>query len=153
MGFTPRGYEYGSGSLQKLSTCHPVWRRIANRALKLSQYDIIIVCGHRGKEIQDAYYEAGKSMKKWPNSRHNRSDDPYQNYQDAISDAIDFAPYVNGRINWEDAHIFSNVAGCFMTVANDMAVRLRWGGDWDGDGESTDQRLMDWGHLEIDWED
>ena len=28
-------------------------------------------------------------------------------------------------------------------------VTIRYGGDWDTDGSTKDQSLMDWGHVEI----
>ena len=68
-----------------------------------------------------------------------------------MSDALDFAPYINGRIYWEDSHIFAVVAGVFMAAAKQQGFKIRWGGDWDSDGTTTDQTFMDWGHIEITW--
>ncbi len=39
-------------------------------------------------------------------------------------------------------------------VAAACGVKLRWGGDWDGDGDIHDQRLYDPAHFELaDWRD
>jgi len=145
-------HSYGTGSRAKLHTCHPTMVMIAERALELSPYDITIIHGWRGEEVQNALYDSHASHKQFPDSRHNKSDDPDCSIPLITSDAIDFAPYVDGAIDWEDTHIFAVIAGCFMAAAAQLGYTLRWGGDWDGDGWTTDQTLMDWGHVEIMWD-
>lgn len=142
---------YGTKSDAKLGTCHPMLKKIAYRALKRSPYDITIIHGWRGEAIQNALQESGASTKRFPDSRHNKTDDPNiaSDLRDKTSDAIDFAPWVNGDIPWKDTHIFAVVAGCFFAAAAEFGVTLRWGGDWDSDGSTTDQTLMDWGHVEL----
>ena len=144
-------FKYGSGSQSKLDTCHPVLQRIADEALRLSPYDITIVSGWRNMQEQNDLYDDGKSKLRFPESRHNKTSDPNVIEPATMSDALDFAPYVNGTINWEDSHIFSVVAGCFIAAAINLGYILRWGGDWDSDGKTTDQTFMDWGHVEITW--
>jgi peptidoglycan L-alanyl-D-glutamate endopeptidase CwlK len=143
-------FRYGGRSLEKLATCHPTLERIAHEALRISPYDITIIHGLRGEAVQNALYDSHASTKRYPDSRHNKTDD-YQLEKFKFSDALDFAPYVNGKIYWKDTHIFAVVAGCFIAAANNLEYKLRWGGDWDSDGTTTDQTLMDWGHLEMKW--
>ena len=145
-------YKYGKGSTTKLDTCHPVLQQIADEALSLSPYDISIIHGLRGEKLQNELYDKNDSEKIYPDSRHNKSDDPSVIDPHKISDALDFAPYVNGDIPWKDTHIFAVVAGCFISAAFDLGHILRWGGDWDSDGSTKDQTLMDWGHVEIMWD-
>ena len=87
----------------------------------------------------------GASHKQFPDSEHNfmRDDKP-------CSKAFDFGPWINGAIPWDDTHLFALVAGCYFAAATELGVRLRWGGDWDMDGLTTDQTFMDWGHLELE---
>ena len=144
-------YQYGARSVQRLETCHPVLQRIADEALMISPYDISIIHGWRDLVEQNTLYAAGASKLKFPDSRHNKTSDPSVIEQARMSDAIDFAPYINGGIDWNDTHIFGVVAGVFMSVAKGMGYTLRWGGDWDSDGSTKDQSFMDWGHLEIIW--
>jgi len=139
------GYSYGSKSMSKLKTCDPVLRAIAERALELSPYDITIVHGWRGEEVQNALQESGASTKRWPDSKHNYTRDNGE----PNSLAIDFAPWVNGTIPWNDTHIFAHIAGLMTAAAAEMRVSLRWGGDWDTDGSTKDQKLLDWGHVEL----
>ena len=145
-------FQYSVRSLKKLETCHPGLQRIAAEVLMVTPYDISIIHGWRGMAEQNSLEQEGKSTKLFPNSRHNKTDDLSVIDPHRMSDAIDFAPYVNGGIYWGDTHIFAVVAGCFIAVANDLGYTLRWGGDWDSDGRTTNQKLMDWGHIEIMWE-
>lgn len=147
-------YHYGTNSKAKLQTCHPNLQAIANRALEISPVDITIVHGLRGKDLQNELAKNGFSTKIYPNSRHNLTKDPDYMGTDGMfffSDALDFAPYVAG-IHWKDTHMFAVVAGVFMAAAKELGYKLRWGGDWDMDGQTTDQKFMDWGHIELVWE-
>ncbi len=139
-------YSYGTKSKAKLATVHDSMVMVADLALVRSPYDITIVHGWRGEEIQNALYESGASLKIYPNSKHNHLD----NDGFPLSLAIDFAPWVDGAIPWGDTHMFCIVAGVIMSVAEELNVPVRYGGDWDGDGSTKDQTLMDWGHLELD---
>ena len=85
------------------------------------------------------------SKKRWPDSKHNFTVEGIG----PSSQAFDFGPWVNGGIPWDDTHLFALIAGVFFAAADDLKIKLRWGGDWDMDGLTTDQTFMDWGHMEI----
>jgi hypothetical protein len=59
--------------------------------------------------------------------------------------AIDVALLqASGEVKWD--------AGALMLFARLMQAANRqvvWGGDWDGDGRTDDERLHDWPHLEL----
>ena len=130
-------FAYGAASKAKLATCHQTLEDIAERALELSPYDITIVHGWRGEEVQNALFDSGASKKRWPDSEHNHTDELDQSRRSrSLSVSI--------------THIFAVIAGCFMAAAKDFGETLRWGGDWDSDGSTTDQTLMDWGHVELE---
>jgi len=138
-------HSYGTKSTDRLETCHDELYEIAVLGLKRSPYDVTIIHGWRGQTIQDALYDSGASTKKYPNSKHNYTD------TDGIplSLAFDFAPWVDHKIPWGDSHIFAIIAGCFFAAASELDYKIRYGGDWDSDGSTKDQTLMDWGHVEI----
>lgn len=139
-------HKYGAASMEKLASCHPMLAKVAVRALEICPYDITIVFGHRGEEVQNTLFARGSSEKKFPLSKHNRLGSNGQ----PQSEAIDFAPYINGSIPWNDTHIFAVVAGSFFAAAIELGATLRWGGDWDSDGLSKgDQQFFDYGHIEI----
>ena len=136
---------FGSASVAKLDTCHPDLRDIALLALSRSPYDFTVVHGWRGEDIQNALQESGASTKRYPNSKHNHVDGNGV----PLSLALDFAPWIDNDIPWSDTHIFTIVAGVFLAAAAELEVPVTYGGDWDSDGSTQDQTLMDWGHLEL----
>lgn len=146
-------YSFGSGSRAKLDTVHPDLRECAELALSRSPYDFTIVHGWRGEEVQNALFASGASTKRYPESKHNGTVDiayvSQGNKQFEISDAIDFAPWIDGTIPWGETHIFACIAGCLFAAADELGIKLRWGGDWDTDGNTKEHRLQDWGHVEI----
>jgi peptidoglycan L-alanyl-D-glutamate endopeptidase CwlK len=135
---------FGKSSREKLLTCDPALRAVATRALELSPVDFTIIYGWRDQATQNALVASGNSKTPWPTSKHNAV-----NSQGPCSRAIDFAPVSNGRIDWKDTHMFALVAGVLFAAAKERGVKLRWGGDWDSDGNTTDQKFMDWGHIEL----
>lgn len=40
-------------------------------------------------------------------------------------------------------------AGYVMRVADELGIKLRYGGDWDGDKKTADQSFNDLPHYEI----
>ncbi len=139
-------YSFGSKSLAKLETVHATLNNIAMRALETSPYDFTIIHGWRGEEVQNALQESGVSTKRFPDSKHNVTE---PDFGGPMSMAIDFGPWIESDIPWDDTHIFAVIAGCFFTAAHEFGEQIRWGGDWDSDGSTKDQKLMDWGHVEL----
>ena len=125
---------YSALSESRLSTCHPNLQRLFRKVLE--GYDHTIVCGHRGREEQDEAFRAGFSKKKWPEGKHNASP----------SLAVDVAPY---PIDWEDSARFYHFAGYVKRVAEELGIKIRFGGDWNDDLHFRNERFMDLVHFEI----
>lgn len=143
-------FTYGTRSKSKLATCHSELQDVFALYLKWQLYDITIVHGWRGEEIQNDAFLQGNSTKQWPDSKHN-----YINPEThkAESLAVDFAPWCmlpNGKmgIPWKDTHAFAVIGGILLASSRELGYNMRYGGDWDMDGLTTDQTLMDWGHIE-----
>jgi len=98
--------------------------------------DITIIAGFRGQILQDRWYAEGKSKVMYPNSKHNTYP----------SRAVDWAPY---PIDWADTERFVFVAGRMFQIADQMGIKIRWGGDWDSDGRQIDENFRDYGHVEL----
>lgn len=149
-------YSYGVKSQGKLDTCHSALNKTANAGLIVSPVDITIIHGWRGQEVQEALFASGASEKDWPDSKHNNYD-MAGDFRIEESLAFDFGPWVDGKVPWKDTHMFALIAGIFFAVFDQLQIEgeisnqilLRWGGDWDMDGSTTDQKLMDWGHMEL----
>ena len=66
--------------------------------------------------------------------------------------AVDVAPY---PIDWHDQRRFDYFAGHVMATAKllhyegFMRHRVRWGGDWNNDGQLRDNEFNDLVHFEL----
>lgn len=142
-------FVFGTASQARLATVHPELRAAAVQALEWQIYDFTIVCGFRNEAAQEQAFLTRASTKRWPYSQHNvvgADGEPK-------SEAFDFAPWCqlpdgSMGIPWEDTHAFAIVGGIILAAGAFLGVRLRWGADWDMDGITTDQSLMDYGHVE-----
>lgn len=137
-------FKYGFNSKARLYTCHPELIRMAFRAITISPVDITIVCGARDKFHQNLWLENRTSKKRWPNSKHNAGEGALREK----SDALDFAPWIKGRIPWGDEGAFYGMALVFGAAAKIEGIEIRPGSDWDRDGLTEDQTFMDLGHIE-----
>ena len=97
--------------------------------------DIIITEGLRTLEQQKKYLATGKS--KTLKSRH------------LIGNAIDICFSVNGKINWDDMTYWALAGKHFNQYAKSKGLNLRWGGDWNGNGNYKDEKFLDAPHFEI----
>jgi len=143
-------FSFGAGSNKKLLTVRFDLRDVVRQVMALQVYDFTIVHGYRGEEVQNQAFLSGASTKQWPDSQHNTTDSD----GDPSSNAVDFAPWCmlpggHMGIPWDDTHAFAVLGGMFIAVGATYGTLIRYGGDWDMDGKTTDQRLMDWGHIEV----
>lgn len=109
------GFTWGKASKERLGAVNPIMAKVANRALELSPYDFTIAQGLRTIEEQKKLVAEGKSQTM--RSKH------------LGGTAIDFAPIVNGKANWDEKYVFA-VADAFKKAADELGVNLRWGGNW-----------------------
>lgn len=130
---------FGKASRERLETCHLDIQNVMNAVIE--KYDITIVCGYRNEEDQEKAYRDKLSQVRFPDSKHNTFP----------SLAVDVAPYItaDGEIPWEDGEAFAKMAGYILATADSMGVSLRWGGDWDGDNRTDDEKFRDRPHFEI----
>lgn len=125
--------KFSQSSIDKLETCHPDLVKLFNEVVK--EFDCIILEGHRGKEDQDKAFREGKSKLPWPKGKHNK----------LPSEAVDVAPY---PVDWKDRERFIYFAGFVMGRAAELGIKIRWGGDWDGDKDLKDNSFSDLVHFE-----
>lgn len=147
------GYSFGKRSRSHLETCHPVLQDIAEAAISATPMDFTILCGYRGEAEQNELYAQGRSKLRYPDSKHNRTDIR----GNPMSWAVDVAPWFKEapHIRWDSPREFRWLAGFFIGIGHSIAVSsgytLRWGGDWDSDGDHSkvDNPFMDLPHIEL----
>lgn len=132
---------FSSTSKLRLSSCHPNLVKLMESAIK--DYDFAIICGYRSEQDQNAAYNARKSKLKYPQSKHN--------IQPAM--AVDIAPVKyneNGSvwIDWDDLQAFFDLYKVVMEHAKKLGLKIRWGGDWDGN-PLTRNKFNDYVHFEL----
>lgn len=130
---------FGTRSKNNLATAHPDLQRLFNEVIK--HYDCAIICGHRIEEEQNKAFHEGRSKVQWPDGKHNKQP----------SLAVDVVPWfaTKPNIRWDDKYKFYHFAGYVQAMADKLGIDLRWGGDWDSDGELHDQTFFDLPHFEL----
>lgn len=101
-----------------------------------------VLSGYRSHDEQETLYRAGRSQKRGGQSAHNKGF--------AIDIIHTTFAYKLPREGW----VLLKQMG--FEVAKSMGIKLRWGGDWDGDGtpvyEDPDENFWDAAHFEVlDW--
>lgn len=150
----PQIAKLGAQSRARLATCHPDIVRVINRAEAVSPVDFTILCGHRTLEEQAALYAQGRT-KPGPIVTNvdgvNRSSE--HNYDP--SRAIDLVAWPippADQGGWDNPDFINRchvVAGAVMASAAVEGVELRWGADWDRDGDLAEHRFVDLPHFEL----
>jgi len=125
---------FSKKSLSKLETCDKRLQDLFLRVVK--KFDCTIIEGHRSKDRQNKLFDEGKSKLKYPKGKHNATP----------SKAVDVAPY---PIDWNDRERFTYFAGYVVGIAYQMGLKIRWGGDWDMDTKTKDNKFDDLVHFEI----
>jgi len=137
-------YKFGKRSQTNLSDVHPDLIRVAERVLSFGVMDFSVIEGHRSIERQKELYDDGKTQIDGTNKKGKHNYKP--------SHAIDVLPYpavVNGVNVWTDNHRWCVLAGLFYAAAKLEDVSIRWGGDWDSDGNNADSKFNDMPHYEL----
>lgn len=140
-------FQFGAASLGHLEECAAPLQMVANTAIRCSPIDFAIIEGFRPRAEQMLAFELGRSKVKWPMSKHNVTP----------SMAFDAAPY---PVIWPDKDKspqlydkalgrFYLMAGVILCTAKDLKIDVRWGGDWDMDGDVFDQNFDDLVHFEL----
>lgn len=132
--------KYSKISLGRLEECHSDLQLIFNRVIKL--FDNSILCGHRSEDEQNSALYSGNSKLSFPNSKHNK----------VPSMAVDSIPY---PIDWKNTKRMIYYAGMVKAIGEIFIEEgkvthvIRWGGDWDMDTETSDNKFNDLVHFEL----
>ncbi len=126
--------EFSKLSQSKLETCHPLLQDLFNEVIK--HYDCTVICGHRSMEDQEEAFRGGKSKKRYPSSKHNL----------IPAMAVDVVPY---PVDWNDFNRFYHFGGFVLAIARIKNIPVRWGGDFNQNGNLKDDKFIDMPHWEL----
>lgn len=135
---------FSATSRQRLETCDPRLQQLFQDVVK--SYDCTILQGKRTEAEEADHLAAGRS-----HTHHSKHVYPIG----APALAVDVAPW---PLTWPDPKAkdyvkvvarFYHFAGFVRGVAGGLGLRIRWGGDWDGDLIFVDQTFDDLPHFEL----
>jgi peptidoglycan L-alanyl-D-glutamate endopeptidase CwlK len=123
-------YSFGSRSLGRLEGIHADLRKVMDRAIATTDIDFTVLEGMRTMSRQRKLVASGAS--RTLRSRH------------LTGHAVDIAPLVDGKVSW-DWPIYHRLAPTIKKAAQDVGVKIEWGGDW--------RSFKDGPHWQLPWRD
>ena len=112
-------FKFSQRSLDNLKGVHPRLSQVVYRALQITDIDFAVTDGLRTAEEAAANRAKGTSYRK--RSKH----------EDGL--AVDLTPYVNGKLvqgKEEDWPYFNQLSKWMFQAAEDVGVKIEWGGNW-----------------------
>ena len=158
------GHSLSARSHTTFETLHPDLQRIISWCLDYCAVDFSLIEGHRPPSKQFEYYQKGRELvgndwvvvnkKKVITNVDGIKVKGKHNYKP--SRAVDLCAYVPDKpqLAWDSIHL-TYLAATFIAVGEFMykegliTHKLRWGGNWDKDGDLDDNRLVDRPHIEL----
>lgn len=130
---------FGKASLASRSQLHPKLQEIVDEAIKIVDFKILDAT--RGRAAQELAFKKGNTKAHFGQSAHN--------YVPAIAMDLFPAPY-----DWDNTAAFLALWKVIMPIAKAKGIPLRWGGDWDMNGQVNTSGLVDLPHYELNpWRD
>lgn len=126
-------------------------------------FDCSLLEGFRNEQKQNWYFDHKLSQVRWPGSKHNKipaeAVDAYHYFKDAphtrsatIKEVLVAIDKLEDReqikkllVNLATTYHF---AGFVRGVAHEKGISIRWGGDWNGNFDLSDQGFYDLAHFE-----
>lgn len=138
-------YQFSRSSILRMQGIAPELVLVLSRALLRSSIDFAVLEGIRTRERQRELVAKGRS--KTMNSKH------------LIGRAVDLVAVgdldSNGHVDHKDRALqwdrgtYAKVAAAMLEAARELGIQIRWGGDWDRDGDTSDTRFFDGPHFEL----
>lgn len=136
-------YHLGRRSRRFLSTADYRFSLICKEGIKI--IDFSVTESHRGRRKQNKYFRKGLSKVRFPFGKHNS----------LPSKAIHIEPWPTKWPDKDDPEYpkqlarFYHLAGIIIGIGESLGYKVRWGGDWNMDGDIMDQDFDDLTHFEI----
>lgn len=139
---------FSSRSMAHYDKLHTDLRRVCDEIIKYR--DCSIIDSYRGPVEQQAAFDKGLSRAKPGQSKHNDLPSramhliPFPIPRPPDPKSPEFAQQVQAE--WREYAFF---AGLVLGVAAMLGIRLRWGGDWNENGQTVDNHFNDLHHYEL----
>lgn len=130
---------FGQASLTSRAQLLPPLQALFDAAIK--ETDFRILDAMRGRAAQEAAFKKGNSKVHFGDSAHN--------WKPAVAADLFPAPY-----DWNNKQSFLDLSVVILRIAKAQGTPIRWGGDFNMDGNKTTNDDWDPGHYELyPWRD
>lgn len=135
-------YQFSERSKKNLEGLHPTLKKLMQLSIGNSPIDFTVVHGVRTAEEQKALYEQGRTV---PGSIVTNFDgytkqSNHQIKEDGFGYAVDIYPFVDGKVQVNDAKSLIRISEHIKAVARLNGIKIEWGGDW---------TMRDYPHFEL----
>lgn len=152
---------FGKTSSERLATVEPRLEQVVRLALKKCDIDFMVLEGVRSRERQQELYGQGRTAAQMvrvglspklarPSDKQvtwtlqsNHFADP----KTGRGRAVDLCPY---PVDWDSLWKFDAIAKAMFAAAKELNVNIRWGADWDDDGNPRERGETDSPHFELE---
>jgi len=138
-------YSLSARSLKNLEGVHPDLVAVVERAIQITEQDFMVIEGVRTQARQDELWAQGRTkpgqIVTWTKDASSHGIG-----KDGFGHAVDVCPF---PVDWNDLKKFDTISKAMFAAANDLGVRLRWGADWDMDGNPRERGESDSPHFEL----
>ena len=133
-------FKLSDRSLQRMKDVNPKLINLALLAIKRTPVDFGIAWmgGLRTSEEQNQLFKDG----------YSKCDGYLKMSKHQSGDAIDLNVFVGNKVV-DNKEMLCVVAGVMFACASEQNVKLRWGLDWDSDGDIRDNVFNDMYHFEL----
>lgn len=140
-------YAFGKRSRDNLLGVHPDMVKVVNRALQICSQtggpDFSVIEGVRTEARQKQLYAQGRTtpgqIVTWTlKSNH------FRNKVTGYGHAVDLFPG-----SWNDVKLFEKMAQAMFQASKELGIPIRWGADWDRDGNFREKGETDSPHFEL----
>lgn len=158
-------FSFGLTSLRRLEGVHPILIETAKLAISKSKVDFSVLEGVRSRATMMEYWGCGRTVAeckakgipakfaKPQLAKVTWLKDPFNSkhgiQKDGYGHAIDLIPY---PVDWEGPSKypkFDAIAKAMLDAADELGHHVRWGADWDEDGNPRERGESDSPHFEI----
>lgn len=153
----PSGFKFSQTSLKRLEGVNPKLVAVVHRALEISKEDFMVIEGVRTKENAWANWGKGRTAAQCqaagvptkyaqPSAAQVTWLKNPLNSKHMTGHAVDLAPI---PLDWNDLKRFDRMAQAMFQAAAELKTPIRWGADWDNDGNFREKGETDSPHFEL----
>jgi len=132
----------GANSKKKLIGVHPNLVKVIETAIIDTPIDFSITSGVRTNKEQQALYAQGRTTKGQIVTKADgiKNKSNHQPKSDGFGHAIDFCPYINGQLDWNNTKAFKTITDHIKSTAKELGINISCGIDW---------KFLDMPHVEL----